>query len=259
LFAAVFNRSFEMPRFALFALFLLPMVSIAEHHEIKDKVMDAMSADVRTAEEVARDRNRRPVETLEFFGLHDDMRVLELLPGGGWYTKLLAPVMRENGELFVAIGADGVRDGLKTQPGFDHINVVDVDVELVRDGPFGTRNVAAFSLGVSDVDLALTFRNMHNFTAEGRANMNAAVYGALKSGGHYGVIDHSKRHMAPQTNENRRRVDVVDIILEAQAAGFELVATSDLHYRPDDELRFEVGRKSVTGNTDRFTLLFKKP
>ena len=248
-----------MPRIALLALFLLPIVSAAEHHEIEDKLMEAMSADVRMEEEVARDRNRRPVETLEFFGLHDDMRVLELLPGGGWYTKLLAPVLRDNGELFVAIGTDRVRDKLKTQPGFDHINVVDLDVELVRDGPFGTRNVDPFSFGISDVDLALTFRNMHNFTAEGRANMNAAVFQALKSGGLYGVIDHTKRHMEPQTSENRRRVDVVDIILEVQAAGFVLVAASDLHHRPDDELRYEVGRKSVTGNTDRFTLLFKKP
>lgn len=248
-----------MPRIALLVLFLLPIVSAAEHHEMKDKLTDAMSADVRTVEEVARDRNRRPVETLEFFGLRDDMRVLELLPGGGWYTKLLAPVLRDNGEMFVAIGTDRIRDNVKTQPGFDHINVVDLDVELVRDGPFGTRNVDPFSFGISDVDLALTFRNMHNFTAEGRANMNAAVFQALKSGGLYGVIDHSKRHMEPQTSENRRRVDVVDIILEAQAAGFELVAASDLHYRPDDELRYEVGRKSVTGNTDRFTLLFKKP
>lgn len=248
-----------MPRIALLALLLLPIVSAAEHHEIEDKLMEAMSADVRMEEEVARDRNRRPVETLEFFGLHDDMRVLELLPGGGWYTKLLAPVMRDNGEMFVAIGTDRVRDNIKTQPGFDHINVVDLDVELVRDGPFGTRNVDPFSFGISDVDLALTFRNMHNFTAEGRANMNAAVFQALKSGGLYGVIDHSKRHMEPQTSENRRRVDVVDIILEVQAAGFELVASSDLHHRPDDELRYEVGRKSVTGNTDRFTLLFKKP
>jgi predicted methyltransferase len=65
--------------------------------------------------------------------------------------------------------------------------------------------------------------------------------------------------MEPMTRENRRRADVVQIIKEAQAAGFELVDYSDLHYRPDDELRYEVGRATVTGNTDRFTLLFGKP
>jgi predicted methyltransferase len=65
--------------------------------------------------------------------------------------------------------------------------------------------------------------------------------------------------MEPMTNENRRRADVVQIMKEVLAAGFEFVDYSDIHYRPDDELRYEVGRKSVTGNTDRFTLLFRKP
>jgi predicted methyltransferase len=65
--------------------------------------------------------------------------------------------------------------------------------------------------------------------------------------------------MEPATRENRRRADVVQIIKEAQQAGFDFVDYSDLHYRPDDELRFEVGRKSVTGNSDRFTLLFRRP
>ena len=107
--------------------------------------------------------------------------------------------------------------------------------------------------------MALTFRNMHNFTPEGRANINTAVFNALKSGGLYGVVDHSRRHMEPMTGENRRRTDVVQIMKEVLAAGFEFVDYSDVHYRPDDELRYEVGRKTVTGNTDRFTLLFKKP
>ena len=65
--------------------------------------------------------------------------------------------------------------------------------------------------------------------------------------------------MEPMTSENRRRADPVQIIQELMDAGFEFVDFTDLHYRPDDELRFEVGRKTVTGNTDRFTLLFRKP
>lgn len=248
-----------MRTLAILLSVVLPMHSLADSHLLEDKLVEAMESAVRSEAEVARDDNRMPVETLGFLGLRDDMRVLELLPGGGWYTKLLAPVLRENGELIVALGTDRVRDNLVTMDGFDKISVVELDIAPVRDGPFGTRNVEPMDFGISDVDLALTFRNMHNFTPEGRKNVNAAVFQALKSGGHYGVVDHSKRHMEPQNAENRRRVDVVEIILEAQAAGFELVASSDLHYRPDDELRYEVGRKTVTGNTDRFTLLFRKP
>ena len=237
----------------------LSLGAVAQEGGVEDKIKAAMASDIRTEAEVARDRNRKPVETLAFFQLSDDMRVLELLPGGGWYTKLLAPVLRENGELYVAIGTNNVQQNLVPQPGFDHVNVIDIGVELERTGPFGTRDVASFGFGLSDLDLAVTFRNMHNFTSDGRANINAAVFESLQSGGLYGVIDHTLRHMEPMTNENRRRADVVQIIKEAQAAGFELVDYSDLHYRPDDELRYEVGRATVTGNTDRFTLLFRKP
>ncbi len=235
------------------------LVAVAQGSNVKDKISAAMEGDIRTEAEVERDRNRKPVETLEFLGLKDDMRVLELLPGGGWYTKILAPTLRENGELYVAIGTSRVNRDLLTEDGFDHVKVLDIGVSSKRTGPFRTSNIGAFEFGVSDVDLALTFRNWHNFTPEGRHNMNAAVYKALKSGGHFGVIDHTKRHMEPMTAENRRRADPVQIIHEALAAGFEFVDFADLHYRADDELRSEVGRKTVTGNTDRFTLLFRKP
>lgn len=231
----------------------------AQETSVEAKIKAAMAADIRTEAEVARDRNRMPVETLAFFGLRDDMRVLELLPGGGWYTKILAPVLRDNGQLYVAIGTNNVRDNLLTQPGFDRVRVVETALQSVSDGPFGTANVAPFNFDVSDLDLVLTFRNMHNYTESARLNINKAVFNSLASGGRYGVIDHSRRHMEPMTAENQRRADVVQIIKEALDAGFVFEGYSDLHYRPDDELRYEVGRATVTGNTDRFTLLFRKP
>ena len=247
----------RFPTYIAIALVVLP--SMAPAQTLDDKIQAAMAADIRTAEEVERDRNRRPLETLNFFRLRDDMKVLELIPGGGWYSKILAPVLRDNGDYHAAIGTDRLRDNLLGMAGMDRANVIELDIELVRDGEFGTRSVAPFDLGEDGFDLVLTFRNMHNFTADGRNNINAAVYAALKPGGFYGVVDHTKRHMEPLTAENRRRADPVQIIQEAQQAGFVLVDFSDLHYRADDELRFEVGRKSVTGNSDRFTLLFQRP
>ena len=240
-------------------LILSGLCAFAQDNDVQAKIEAAMAADIRTEADIARDRNRKAPDTLAFFQLKDDMRVMELLPGGGWYTKILAPVLRENGGFYVAIGIDNVRMNLQPETGFDHIEIIEIGVELERTGPFGTRDVAPFDFDVRDLDLVVTFRNMHNFTSEGRANINAAVFESLGSGGLYGVIDHTARHMEPLTNENRRRTDVVDIILEVQAAGFELLDSSDLHYRPDDELRYEVGRKTVTGNTDRYTLLFRKP
>ena len=117
----------------------------------------------------------------------------------------------------------------------------------------------SFAIKKKNVDLVLTFRNLHNFDEEGRHNMNKAVFKVLKSGSHYGIIDHTRRHMEADHNEVWRRMDPVQVIKEIEAAGFEFVDYSNLHYRADDELRYEVGRKSVSGNTDRFTLLFKKP
>lgn len=249
-----------MQRTLILILTLVSATSLAQtDEETQREITAAMEGGVRTEAEIVRDANRLPVETLSFFGLQDDMRVLELLPGGGWYTKLLAPVLRDDGKLYLAIGTNNARDNVLTLDGFDKVEVLDIDSELDRSGPFNTVFVAPFEFGVRDLDLVLTFRNMHNFTPEGRGNINNAVFKSLKSGGRYGVVDHSRRHMEPMTAENRRRADVVQIIEEVQAAGFRLVDYSDLHYRPDDELRYEVGRHTVTGNTDRFTLLFEKP
>jgi predicted methyltransferase len=247
-------------RFCLtLVLALLSVAALAESSEVERKITEAMKSEGRPEADVIRDPDRLPLETLTFFGLRDDLRVLELLPGGGWYTRILAPVLRQNGELNVAISTGNVSRNLVSEPGFDHVKVVDIGVDLERTGPFGTNFIPPFDFGLRDIDLALTFRNMHNFTPEGRANVNSAVFKALKSGGFYGIKDHSRRHMEPMTNENRRRADVVQIMKEVLEAGFEFVDYSDLHYRPDDELRYEVGRKTVTGNTDRFTLLFRKP
>src|SRR5210317_1332773 len=111
--------------FSLLLLACFSYTAIADDLEAVDaKLKAAMQADVRSAEEVERDANRKPVETLEFFGLRDDMKVVELLPGGGWYTKLLAPVLAENGEFFVALGTGRVSENLLNQPGFDQVKVV---------------------------------------------------------------------------------------------------------------------------------------
>ncbi len=224
------------------------------------KIQAALSNDRRTEKETARDRNRKALETLNFFGLKDDMTVLELLPGGGWYTKILGPVLEEKGKLYISIGAERIGESLEGKPGFGSMKVIPFDrSNFSREEGALRSTIPEFSFGIRKVDMVLTFRNQHNFDAAGRAHINQAAFEALKKGGVYGVVDHTQRHMEELTRESRRRIDPVLIIKEVQAAGFELVDYSTLHFRPDDELRYEVGRKSVTGNTDRFTLLFKRP
>ena len=227
--------------------------------EIDAKVEAAMAAEARPQADKDRDDNRKPLETLKFFGLEDDMRVLELLPGGGWYTRILAPVLAENGQLYVAVGTAGVSETVLTEDGFEDVEVVDAGDNLRRDESIGAYVLDDLDFGLSDLDMVLTFRNMHNFDSASRARLNQAVFESLRSGGLYGVVDHTRRHMQPSYDENRRRIDPVLVIKELLDIGFEFVDYSDLHYTPDDELIYEVGRRTVTGNTDRFTLLFRKP
>jgi predicted methyltransferase len=235
------------------------LVQADDFAEVESKIKAAMASEIRSEAEVDRDRNRKPVETLRFFGLRDNMKAVELLPGGGWYTKLLAPVLAENGEFIVALGTGRVKERLLGQPGFEHVNVVAEGAKIYRPEGSRTYVLEMGDLEVENADIVFTFRNYHNFGAEGRATMNQAVYDALKPGGIYAVVDHNRRHMEQDNGENRRRIDPVLAIKEIEAAGFEFVDFSTLHYRPDDELRFEVGRKTVTGNTDRWTLKFRKP
>ena len=246
-------------RYILVSVLLLLSLSAQAANEIDAKIEAALAAEARPQADRDRDRNRRPLQTLQFFGLKDDMRVLELLPGGGWYTRVLAPVLADNGKLYVALGTGRVSSTILTEPGFEKVEVITTNENTHRPEGSPHYTMDEFDFGVRDLDMVLTFRNVHNFGAEGRALMHREAFDALKSGGVYGMVDHTRRHMEPDDPENRRRIDPVLVIKEVQAAGFEFVDYSDLHYRADDELEYEVGRRSVSGNTDRFTFLFRKP
>ncbi|MEE2783882.1 MAG: methyltransferase [Pseudomonadota bacterium] len=231
----------------------------ADFDPVKTALEKAMAAEVRDEAERVRDRNRKPIETLEFFELRQDSKVLELLPGAGWYTKLLAPVVRDDGQLHLAIGADRAANALSQYEGFDKINVTAEKASLSRSEGSGLYDLNLDDFGVKNLDIVFTFRNYHNLSEAGRATMNGASFNALKSGGIYAVVDHTRRHMERTNGENVRRIDPVLAIKEIEAAGFEFEDFSTLHYRADDELRYEVGRRTVSGNTDRWTLKFRKP
>jgi predicted methyltransferase len=241
---------------------LSPMTFAADKKEanpLSVKIKAAMKAESRSEKDQDRDRNRMPVETLAFFGITEDMKVLELVPGSGWYSRLLTPALAEKGEFHVGVGTGRFEKLQAKEEMFKSVKVVAKDAKFSYNEEHKGTEVTNVNLQHSDFDAILTFRNYHNFTVESRMALNDTVFAALKPGGIYGVVDHTRRHMQAADNENGRRVDPVVAIQEILQAGFEFVDHSDLHYRLDDELRYEVGRKSVSGNTDRFTFLFKKP
>jgi len=238
---------------------LLSASALSAAAPISDKIKTAMASDIRTEAEVERDTNRKPVQTLAFFGVQDNMSVVELIPGGGWYTKLLAPALSESGKYYAAIGTSRIKESLSDLDGFEKMNIIAEDASIFREEGASSYSLKATTLGIQDVDVVLTFRNYHNFAEQGRKKMNELAFEALRPGGIYGVVDHTARHMEPSNNSNGRRIDPVLAIKEIQEAGFVLVDFSNMHYKEDDELEYEVGARSVSGNTDRWTIKFMKP
>ena len=225
----------------------------------QQSVLAAMQGEIRTPAERARDVNRLPVEILTFFRMREDMRVIEVLPAGGWFTKILGPVLKDKGKLYVThptgFYAEAYRPVAKL-PGLEKVEEIGWGATGGGSGgPFGPSG----KWDVKPVDMVVTFRNYHNFSVADRATVNKSTFDALKPGGYYGIVDHTRRHNEPTTRENGRRVDPVQVIKEVQDAGFVLVDFSNLYYRPNDALALEVGNPAVNDKTDRVALLFRKP
>lgn len=227
--------------------------------QFQNKVAAVMKMPHRSAAHRARDRNRAPVAALHFCRMNDRQKVIDWAPGRGWYTEILGPLLKDHGELYVSTLAASLRridPLLKLEP---MSKVRKLPVDVTRHPVTHDITVVNLDFGMHDADLVLNFREYHNLDSKTVLQFNRAVLKALKPGGHYCIIDHTRRHMDPDTYENRRRVDPVKVIKQVLEAGFEFVDYSDMFLRPDDELRYEVGRRTVRGNTDRFTLLFRKP
>ena len=237
------------------SVLLSSQLMAADSAATRNKIEQALTSSIRDAAETARDANRKPGEVLEFFGLEDDMKVLEMSPATGYWSKFVGPTLCENGgELIFSVGvSDDFKNDVMSLDGLECTSAINNDITL--------RNLPEFSFDDSQFDMVLTFWNLHNPSVEGRKNLNEAAFSALKSGGIYGVVDHTRRHLEPTSREaqNGRRLDPVLIIKEMIDVGFDFVDFSPMHYHPEDNLSQEVGTPGVRGNTDRFTMSFRKP
>ncbi|MCZ8132477.1 MAG: methyltransferase [Steroidobacteraceae bacterium] len=229
----------------------------------------------------ARDRYRNPKETLQFFGLRQDMTVMEVWPGaGGWYTEVLAPVLRDRGR-YVAAGWDPKSEMKFIQDSNRAFQTkLDSNPEV-----YGKVQVAALQapnaltpVPPGTVDLVLTFRNLHNWMAreEMAPAMLKAIHDALKPGGVLGVVDHRADPKAPvDPRAKSGYVNERHAIELIEAAGFEFVGSSEVNANPKDTRDHEQGvwtlpptlrlgdrdraRYLAIGESDRFTLKFRKP
>jgi predicted methyltransferase len=272
---------------ALFVGTITPGVHFqAEAQQSASGTLDAALAGAnRSAANKARDRYRHPKETLEFFGLRPDMTVVEIWPGGGWYTEILGPTLRERGKLYVA--------QYGSNPPFPYQQrEMDTLAAKMRAAPDLYRSVTPTALNFftneltiappGSVDLVLTFRNVHNWFQEGYGPPNAAelafkaMFEALKPGGVLGVVDH--RWPDPTTEDPAVRNGYISerrVVEYAEDAGFELAGGSEINDNPRDTHDHPEGvwtlppdlalgardreKYLAIGESDRFTLKFVKP
>ena len=223
------------------------------------RIQTLITANDRSETDRESDRTRLPVQTMEFFGLEPGMKVIEFIPAGGYITEILAHALAGDGELhLLGYGANAAAD--YQSRGMKHVQAIALDtMTLSPSGQSGIFVLEKIDVPVKDADMFLTFRNLHNIAKNTRPLLHKAVFNMLKPGGIYGIVDHTKRHNEPDTQETWRRLDPVQVIKEVEAAGFEFVDYSALHYRPDDELKYDTTRPSINRYSDRFTLKFRKP
>lgn len=236
----------------------------------------------RSAANKARDRYRHPKETLEFFGLRRDMTVVEIWPGGGWYTEILAPVLNGTGKLYAA------EYGPNARFPYQRAEMDTLHAKIER-APAAFGDVTFTALGFPDeltiaaagsVDLVVTFRNVHNwfdpsYGADPKSAF-AAMFTALKPGGTLGVVDH--RWPDPATEDPQAASGYLSeerTIEYVEAAGFRFVGHSEVNRNPRDTHDHPNGVWTLPpdlslgerdrqkyleiGESDRFTLKFVKP
>lgn len=254
---------------------LTPPKSAAELYA--ERIDPILAGAWRSPENKARDQYRHPRETLAFFGLKPGMTLIEITPGGGWYSEILAPLLKDEGSYYAAVTSPLAGDFAKKQA--DALRA-----KFAADpAEYGKAHVIEFdpktpNLGApNSADMVVTFRNIHNWVEAGTAPaMFKAFFDVLKPGGVLGVTD----HRAPPGSDVEKTKDSgylpQDYVIKlATDAGFKLDAQSEINANPKDTKDYpkgvwtlpptlQLGDKDkdkylAIGESDRMTLRFVKP
>lgn len=242
-------------------------------------LQQAIAGNQRSAEHKQRDKYRHPQQTLEFFEVKDNMTVVEVWPGEGWYTEILAPYLKDHGKLYAAhFSAD------TDQPYFKK-NLHEF-VEKIKSRPkvYGKVELTVLQPPTylqiapeASVDRVLTFRNVHNWMKNDQAAaVFNAMYKALKPGGILGVVEHRNSTLKPQDPKAASGYVTEDYVIAlARNAGFEFLGKSEINANSKDAKDYPEGvwtlppalrlkdkdRKKylAIGESDRMTIKFIKP
>ncbi|KQZ69465.1 methyltransferase type 11 [Sphingopyxis sp. Root214] len=243
-------------------------------HKAHDAIAAAVAAPTRTATNTPRDTYRHPAETLAFFGVKPGDTVVELWPGGGWYTEILAPLAKAGGgTLYVAAPWERGLNRVKTKQ-TENADVYGA-VKLAEFPNAGTNP----KVPDGSADVVLTFRNVHNWRFDGTdntANAFKQIFAMLKPGGTLGVVEHRLNESDDSAKEEKSGyMKKSSIVAFAEAAGFKLAGESEINANPKDTKDYPKGvwtlppnltegetdraKYVAIGESDRMTLKFVKP
>jgi predicted methyltransferase len=268
---------------AVLFVLLTSLQSRAEQPAGNDKTKAALQNVIagphRSESNKSRDVYRHPLETLTWFGITEDMTVVEIWPGGGWYTEILAPFLKERGKYY-AVGVDSASETPRIRESAQRFkDKLAANAELYS-AVIVTELAPPKKIEIAPADSAdmiLTFRNVHSWMGTGVAeDVFVAMYRALKPGGILGVVAHRGDTATPQDPKAASGyVTEEHVITLAEAAGFQLVDRSDINANPKDTKDYpdgvwtlppvlrkgEVDREKylAIGESDRMTLKFTKP
>jgi len=251
------------------SLFLLSLfIPMAFSHDLER----AISSEERDPKNAARDSSRHPLETLSFFGIKSDMAIVELSPGGGWYTEILANFLHEPGKLIAA------HFDPNSERAYYKRSRANFEKKMSTNSMFDTVEIVAINSNLAEpnsVDAVLTFRNLHNWLGSDMDLIFSNSYKALRPGGIFGVVEHrAKPGTSIEAMKKSGYVSEEHAIEIAEKHGFKLVAKSEINANPKDSTNYpggvwtlppnlrlkDVDREKYLeiGESDRMTLLFKK-
>jgi len=221
-------------------------------------IVAAMADKARPADEVARDAARKPGELLDYAGVKTGDKVVDLIMGGGYFTRLLSVAVGPKGQVIAYQPAEFIQ--FQAKYGEDQKKVA---------GAYANVTPLTSSLGALDlpdgVDLVLTVQNYHDlhltpFPKDTAAKVNAEVFKSLKPGGVYLVVDHAALPGSGlEPPMKLHRIDPAIVKQEVEAAGFKLESESPLLKDGADEHTASVFDPAIRGKTDQFIMKFRKP
>jgi predicted methyltransferase len=270
-----------MKRYVLAALATTMLFGATGAALADDALKAAIAAPTRTPDNVKRDVYRHPYETLNFFGIKPNMTVVELAPGGGWYTEILAPYLRNNGKLITGgsdLASPNENERKSAERWLARLSAKPEVYNKVAIGVFSPGRKYEMA-PPNSVDMVVTFRNIHNWIPLGPEKMKelfGSLYTVLKPGGVLGIEEHrlpaSKTQDAEASSGYMHEQYVIKL---AEAAGFKLAAKSEVNANPKDTADHKNGvwalpptltnkdedkaKYQAIGESDRMTLKFVKP